>query len=303
MIANIRIRQIGALFSEGYAVQTPVSLGERLRRRDSLFGERLFEALERRLLCWLRALRPSNLPLVLSELRQIFGGGPGVAASLPALASEAPDSGGLCGPVMDFSPDVLAEGYAQGLYLGAGPAGLRWWSPEQRFVVAPEAFRAPRSIRDSQNLADLSVSFDRDFEATLIACEQFRSTSSGYFLLPPQGLAAICHLFDSGFAHSFEVRDGAGALVAGGFGIAIGRTFLTHALFGQTAEALLGFTVLNKHLARWGFALHETLCTDKRAEMGFVAMSRTQHARALRTLTGIGQRTRWRADPVLSQVG
>ena len=297
MIENFRIRQIGTLFSEGYAARGPVFLSERRARRDAIFAERAFEKLERRLLCWLRALHPSKLPLFLGELRALCTGERRSLPRLPDPAQAAPGPAGLCGPVTDMAADILAEGYARGLHLGAGPAGLRWWSPEQRLVVDPRDFRLPTDVAGD---GDPDIRFDVDFEATLLACERARSTSSRHFLMPPGGIAALCKLSDRGFAHSFEVRDRAGTRIAGGYGVAVGRSVLTHDMFGPRGDALRGLRMLNRHLAHWGYEMHETLCPEDHAQMGFLPLARAAHAAALQVLSGGGHRQRWRIDPDLA---
>jgi leucyl/phenylalanyl-tRNA--protein transferase len=294
MIMNIRTRQIGALFSEGYSARGPVFLRDRRARREAIFAERLVERLERRLLCWLRVLRPSKLSLIAGELRAALSGGNARPTSLPDPAKAAPGPLGLCGPVTQTNAEVLAEGYARGLHLGAGPAGLRWWSPEQRMAIAPKDFRGA-SVAASQDAFDLY--FDHDFEATLMACERARSTSSQHFLLPPEGRTALCTLADSVFAHSFELRDPSGALVAGGYGVAVGRSFVTQDTFGAPDALQRAMVVLNRHLAHWGFELHENLCAEDASRHGFSPMSRDAMIAVLQVFSGGGSRRRWRVEP------
>ena len=65
-------------------------------------------------------------------------------------------------------------------------------------------------------------------------------------------------LFDAGYAHSFEVWNEAGELVGGGYGVAIGGVFTTESQFSREPNtSKIGFTVLNWHLAHWGFAFND----------------------------------------------
>src|SRR5262249_20972084 len=63
---------------------------------------------------------------------------------------------------------------------------------------------------------------------------------------------------DAGFVHSFEVWNEAGALVGGGYGVALGRVFFTESQFSREPNtSKIGFTALNWHLAKWGFRLND----------------------------------------------
>ncbi len=59
-------------------------------------------------------------------------------------------------------------------------------------------------------------------------------------------------------AHSFEVWNKAGELVAGGYGVAIGGSFTAESQFTHESNASrIGMTVLNWHLARWGYRFND----------------------------------------------
>ena len=154
-------------------------------------------------------------------------------------------------------------------------------------------------MQDLMKERGLTVSFDRDFEAVLLACSRPGPLVTHPLLLPPRALFALSALHDHGFAHSYEVRDRQGCLIAGGFGIVVGRAFVTHATFGESRAAALSNAVLNHHLAKWGFELHETLCRRDAELMGFTPMSRKEHFLALLVLSSRGKRTRWQIDPSL----
>lgn len=71
-------------------------------------------------------------------------------------------------------------------------------------------------------------------------------------------MAAYAEAFEAGDAHSFEVWSPSGDLVGGGFGVAYGRLFTTESQFSWAPNtSKIGFTVLNWHLARWGFVLND----------------------------------------------
>ena len=71
-------------------------------------------------------------------------------------------------------------------------------------------------------------------------------------------MRAYAEAFDAGHAHSFEVWNEAGELVAGGYGIATGAAFSAESQFSHEPNASkIGMTVLNWHLAKWGYRFND----------------------------------------------
>jgi leucyl/phenylalanyl-tRNA--protein transferase len=91
-------------------------------------------------------------------------------------------------------------------------------------------------------------------------------------------------LFDAGHAHSFEVWNERGELAGGAYGVAIGGSFVTESQFSHEPNtAKIGFTVLNWHLAHWGFAFNDgKLMTPTCRDMGFKSRA-ANSCRAWRT--------------------
>jgi leucyl/phenylalanyl-tRNA--protein transferase len=89
--------------------------------------------------------------------------------------------------------------------------------------------------------------------------------------ITPKVMRAYAELFDAGFVHSFEVWNDKGRLVGGVYGVAIGGTFVTESQFSlEPNTSKIGFSVLNWHLARWGFAFNDgKLMTPTCKDMGF----------------------------------
>jgi leucyl/phenylalanyl-tRNA--protein transferase len=86
-------------------------------------------------------------------------------------------------------------------------------------------------------------------------------------------------LHDQGYAHSFELWDEAGKLVGGGYGVAIGKVFVTESQFSRVRDASkIGFQVLNHHLALWGFVLNDVKSFAPHFDnMGFRHISRKEY--------------------------
>jgi leucyl/phenylalanyl-tRNA--protein transferase len=96
-------------------------------------------------------------------------------------------------------------------------------------------------------------------------------------------MRAYGELFDAGFVHSFEVWNDQDELVGGGYGVAIGRIFFTESQFSHESNtSKLGFTVLNWHLAKWGFLVNDGKWeTPTIREMGFRLIPRAEFLRVL----------------------
>ena len=76
--------------------------------------------------------------------------------------------------------------------------------------------------------------------------------------MSPRLMMAYCGLYDADLAHSFEVRNDNGELVAAGFGIALGKMFLLENLCARDEAALcFGLSHLARYLDAWDFTTIE----------------------------------------------
>jgi leucyl/phenylalanyl-tRNA--protein transferase len=304
MTFNFRQQQVACMFSEGTLTEAPSSLADRRRRRAALFEESLAHAAARTIFGIGRAVHPSHIAELPFMLDFLLRAPKDLAAGLPDPVQAARRPDGLCGLARDLSVTTLMEAYARGLYPKAYAGPLKWWAPAERMVVDPGNAGTPKSVRShlSRRALDL-VTFDRDFDAVVAACAKAEETFWRPCWMSPKVKHAYSALHDAGFAHCFEVHDTDGTLVAGGFGVAVGRVFVCESTFGKVRHWRdLGLTVLNRHLALWGFAMH-----DAKAKVidgfGFASMARETYQQRLLTLLGGGRLGRWRIDPSLCGPG
>ena len=129
----------------------------------------------------------------------------------------------------------LVQAYQRGIFpwFSTGQPVL-WWSPDPRMVLAPGAFRARRSLRQSlrQWLArdGVELVFDRDFEAVISRCaSQPRAGQSGSWIVPSI-VQAYTGLHRQGLAHSAELRQH-GQLLAGLYFVALGQAVFGESMF------------------------------------------------------------------------
>jgi len=125
--------------------------------------------------------------------------------------------------------------------------------------------------------ARYTVTLDQDFDGVIAACAH-RQSRLNLTWITPKVMRLYAELFDAGHAHSFEVWNEKGELAGGGYGLAIGGTFVTESQFSREPNtSKIGFAVLNWHLARWGFAFNDgKVMTPTCRDMGFREIPRRE---------------------------
>lgn len=177
------------------------------------------------------------------------------AQPFPPVASALAEPNGLLAAGGCLSPERLRNAYRHGIFpwFNAGEPIL-WWSPDPRWVLAPEAVKVSRSLGKRLRRGDFAFSYDRAFDAVILACSAPRTGAGGTWLTPEM-LRAYGHLHRLGLAHSFETwRDG--ELVGGLYGVAIGQVFFGESMFHRAADASkVAFVLGCRQLAAWGYRL------------------------------------------------
>jgi len=143
------------------------------------------------------------------------------------------DADGLLAVGGDLSPQTLLSAYQRGIfpwYEAEGP--ILWWSPDPRMVLFPTAFHCSRRLARRMRQARLTLSMDSDFAGVMRACAD---RPEGTWI-HPEMMAAYQQLFDSGYAHSFEVWQ-EDALVGGLYGVNIESVFFAESMFSRVTDA------------------------------------------------------------------
>ncbi len=274
---------------------------DRQARRDALFQETLAETLQRVVLGAAWSLQPKRIdrlvPLAKLSIAHIFES----SDALPDLA-KTPDAGELVGIADDLSAATLEDAYGRGLFPHAHFGPTKWLSPPERCVLFFEDFHISKRLRRFMRQGAYTVTFDRDFEGVIKACAGKREGRWHLTWITPRIMRAFATLYDAGVAHSFEVWNRDGKLVGGGYGVAIGRVFFTESQFShEDNTSKLGFSVLNWHLAHWGYVLNDGKWpTPTILDMGFRMIPRCEFLDILGKDAGEGgMPERWtvEADP------
>ena len=245
------------------------------QRRAALFRETPAETLERWALGTAWACKPERIG-ALPPLARLW------LADLMAPREGLPDpertvhANGMCGIVHDLSVPTLTEAYKRGLFTFAHFGPLKWLSLPERCVLFFDEIHIGKNLRRLLRQGRYTVTFDRDFEGVIKACAGRRDGKWHVTWITPRIMRAYADLFDSGYVHSFEVWNEAGALVGGGYGVAIGRIFFTESQFSlESNTSKIGFTALNWQLAQRGYELNDgKWVTPTLTDMGFRSIPR-----------------------------
>lgn len=268
-------------------------------RRAALFRETLAEKAERWTLALAWSLMPGRISGLPNLAKLCFHEllAPDYALPDPERALDNPP--GLAGIVHGLSLPTLLAAYRRGLYPLAHIAPLKWWSPPQRSVLFFKNFHMSNNLRRLMRQGRYSVTFDRDFEAVIAACAGRRQGRWHLTWITPSIMHAYAEAFDAGFAHSFEVWNEKGELVAGGYGVAIGASFTAESQFTHESNASrIGVSVLNWHLANWGYRFNDgKLISPLWENMGFRDVPRREFLARLSDAVGRpGKSGRWQVE-------
>jgi leucyl/phenylalanyl-tRNA---protein transferase len=243
--------------SETAATAKPVQ-DKRSLRRQTLFHEPVAQRVQRiayGLAYLVMPKRLHTLPALTWEVAASLRRG---RVAQPTDADMRPTPEGFAGVARDVTPLSLLAAHRSGFFPQAHFGPLKWWTREQRYVQILAERRIPKTLRNEMRKARLIVTFDQAFDTVIEACAAPRPGRPKLTWITPQIMHLYAGLHDAGHAHSFEVWDDAGELVGGGYGVAIGRIFVTESLFSRAPSASkMGMQALNYHLALWGFILND----------------------------------------------
>lgn len=294
-----RASRIAEMFANGIDADESLATTGAKRRaaRTQALKETHAEVLSRRLRALGHWLSPRNFPeaaLALARMGRdwLTDGRP----PSPSGADGKPE--GFCGRASSLAPDYLIEAYSRGLSPRNLLGALTLWSPPSRSVLRPWDF--PRGIAAGPTEAD-RISLDEDFDAMLAACARSEPT----FWRRPALDMALGDLRDAGFAHSLEVRNRDGDLIAGLIGVAAGGVFTIERIFGRDEEALArGVNHLASQLQRWNFALIDVKAPSELAiRLRCATMTRAAYSAELASNACGGRHGRWRLSEDLRRTG
>jgi leucyl/phenylalanyl-tRNA---protein transferase len=276
-----------------------------IARRAMLFRETPLRRAKRAAFGLLRAVQPARIAQVPVNARLWLSSLVNPGQGLPDAAAAPMRFEGVCGIARELSVETLMRAHSSGLHPAAHVGPIKWWSPPERCVLFFDQFHIASRLRRQMRQGRYSVTFDREFDATIAACAEPRGGRWPVTWITPKLMHAYAALHDAGFAHSFEVWNEAGELAGGGYGVAAGGVFVIESQFSREANtSKMGLTSLICHLARWGFTMADGKGpTPTILDMGFRVIPRRDY---LARLAEVGGKTvrpgRWQVEADLKTV-
>jgi leucyl/phenylalanyl-tRNA--protein transferase len=206
---------------------------------------------------------------------------------IPDPSTADPDDGGVVGFGADLKPATLVDAYRRGIFPWPHPGvALPWFSPDPRAVLALDALRVSRSLRQRLRRCGWTTTVDTAFEEVVDACAR-RPSGEGTWIGRDMRQAYV-RLAQLGWAHSVEVWDG-DALVGGLYGVAVGGCFTGESMFHRSTDA--SKVALVDLVARWdeagGAFIDVQLPTPHLSTMGALEIDRADFLSRLRSVRDV----------------
>jgi len=221
--------------------------------------------------------------------------------------TEQDGAAGLLAAGADLSPQRLLLAYRHGVFpwFSEGQPIL-WWSTDPRMVLATDAFKVSpslkKTLRKIQRSIDVcdqwEIRFDYAFEEVMRACAAPRNGIPGTWI-SEDIVAGYLDLHHMGYAHSSELWCD-GALVAGAYGVCIGRMFYGESMFTKVPD---GSKIALAYLVHF-LRSHKVMLIDCQQEtshlasLGAAAMSRDAFLAHLRSAIHMPPISDWKPAPL-----
>ncbi|MEE9438709.1 MAG: leucyl/phenylalanyl-tRNA--protein transferase [Saprospiraceae bacterium] len=148
------------------------------------------------------------------------------------------DDNGIVALGGDLKVDRLLLAYQYGFFPWFNPEDpILWWHPDPRFVIFTEDIRVTKSMRPYFNKEKFKLTFDKQFENVLRACQNIDRKDQNGTWITEQIISSYTKLHEMGLAHSVEVWDQDGYLVGGLYGVSLGKIFYGESMFSRVSNA------------------------------------------------------------------
>lgn len=177
--------------------------------------------------------------------------------------TEAEGAAGLLAAGGDLSPARLLDAYRHGIFpwFSHGQPIL-WWSTDPRMVLPTNEYKVSASLgktlkkiqRSMASGGEWQIRFDSAFEQVMRACAAPRRDGAGTWI-SEDIISGYTALHALGHAHSAELWR-AGELVAGAYGVSIGRMFYGESMFARVTDgSKIALSYLVHFLRQHGVAM------------------------------------------------
>lgn len=166
---------------------------------------------------------------------------------------EHAQEGGLLAMGGDLRPERLLAAYAGGIFPWYGDnTPILWWSPDPRCVLVLDDMHVPRRLQRRRRLQEFTYTMNTAFTKVMQQCASVPrphvngenagsegpvgDEGNGGTWIVPEMIDAYTRLHNMGYAHSLEAWQGS-RLVAGIYGVGIGRVFFGESMFTLVPDA------------------------------------------------------------------
>ena len=180
-----------------------------------------------------------------------------------------------------FGPLQLLDCYRSGVFPMARDRDdprLFMVDPDERAIIPLDGFHLPRRLARTVRNTPWIVECNRDFRSVVEACAAPAPGREDTWI--NAGIVELySQLSEMNHAHSVEVRDQAGALVGGVYGVSIGAAFFGESMFSRARDASkIALVHLVARLRAGGYRLLDAqFITEHLRQFGTVEIPRAEY--------------------------
>jgi leucyl/phenylalanyl-tRNA---protein transferase len=176
-----------------------------------------------------------------------------------------------------ITPELLLHAYASGIFPMGDERGIRWYSPDPRFIIDLNNFHVPKRLARTYRQRPFDLRVNTAFRDVIRSCADRETT-----WITSEIMDMYTQLHQLGFAHSVEAFDGE-MLVGGLYGVSIGAAFMGESMFHIVTDASkLCLLYLTERLREKGYILLDSQFTTSHLEkFGGILISREKYLEIL----------------------
>ena len=217
----------------------------------------------------------------------------------PPARLALPTESGLLAIGGDYSVPRLLAAYRGGIFPWSTFRGhITWHSPDPRFVLLPENFGIPKSLRRILKKHPFQITVDKAFDRVISACATVPRADGGTWI-NKRLLKGYTAFHEAGYAHSVEAWQN-GKLVGGFYGVSVYGVFCGESMFTLEPNASkCAFATLAPALFAAGCTMIDCQThSDHMEHFGAAFMTREEYLRRLESTAAAGHEINWRELPV-----
>ncbi len=179
---------------------------------------------------------------------------------------------------LNYSIHKVIELYSVGAFpMGEDNGDINWYLPKERWVLYPQNYNLPRTLRKFYEKTPFEYRFDTEQLEVIYNCANRDET-----WITPELIEIYKDLIASKILHTVEVWNN-GELVGGLYGIALRGIFFGESMFSKVSQASKCALVrLLEHLKEKGFEMCDVqLYNDHLAMFGIQKLSYAEYKKIL----------------------